>query len=211
MGASTSKALEVGPGSGIYLPLLAELFEKVTAVDVEPGYLRQAESIAKKFPNVAVIADDITNSKLPEGSFDLILSSEVVEHIADSPRVFMEMHRLLRRGGTLILSTPQRWSPLEVLAKIAFLPGVIWLVRQIYREPIRKTGHINLMTSGQVQTQLTQARFCILERFSSGLYLPLVAEFIGQFGLRLEQRLETKTRESLFDWLLWTQYYVAEA
>ncbi len=70
---SNSKALEVGPGSGIYLPLLAELFEKVKAVDVEPGYLRQAESIAKKFPNVAVIADDITNSKLPEGSFDLIL------------------------------------------------------------------------------------------------------------------------------------------
>ncbi len=62
------------------------------------------------------------------------------------------------------------------------------------------------MTSGQVQTQLTQAGFCILERFSSGLYLPLVAEFMGQFGLRLEQRLETKTRESLFDWLLWTQY-----
>ena len=206
----SKRALEVGPGSGIYLPILAELFEEVTASDVEEDYLRHANILKDVHPNLCLVTDDITDSKLEKASFDLILCTEVVEHIYNSSAAIAQMYQLLKPGGILILSTPQRWSPLEQTAKIAFLPGIIELVRLIYREPVLETGHINLMTVKQVTKQLETPGFKIRKRFKSGMYLPLIAEFTGMWGLNFEKWLETKLIDGPLDWLLWIQYYIAQ-
>jgi SAM-dependent methyltransferase len=203
------RALEIGPGSGVYLPALAGLFDEVLAVDVEDAYLRGLEPLLDAHRNVSTARDDITASLLPSESVSLILCSEVIEHIPDSVRAIAEMHRLLRPGGVLILSTPQRFSPLEVCAKVAFLPGVIRVVRAIYGEAVLETGHINLLTAQQAQDQITRAGFAIEARFKSGMYVPFVAEFFGESGLAIERWLERKLRDGPADWLLWTQYYVA--
>lgn len=205
------KALEIGPGSGLYLPILAKRFREVIAADIEDAYLNEASSLAAAHPNLRPVVDDITRSRLPERSFDLILCTEVVEHITGSVLAIAEMYRLLKPGGFLILSTPQRYSPLELTAKIAFLPGVIDVVRMIYREPVLETGHINLLTTAQVTAQIERPGFRIREHHKSGVYIPLLAEFAGNAGLRLEQWLEPRLRDSPLDWLLWTQYFVAEA
>jgi SAM-dependent methyltransferase len=42
---------------------------------------------------------------LPDGSFDLVLSTQVLEHVEDTRRYLAESFRLLRPGGTLALST----------------------------------------------------------------------------------------------------------
>lgn len=199
-------ALEVGPGSGVYLTTLSTHFDTVTASDIEEAHL---EHLAPRFANVTITRDDITASGLRPRSFDLILCSEVVEHIPDSAAAIRGMFTLLRPGGTLILSTPQRFSPLELASKIAFLPGIVQLVRWIYREPILKQGHINLMTRGVVRAQLQAAGFAISQEHFTGVYLPLVAEFTGRAGLSLAEFLERRLSGTPLQWLLWTQYYVA--
>lgn len=204
-------ALEVGPGSGIYLPVLCGLFTEVSGVDIETAYLDHSRPLLQKYAQLSLKVDDITNSKLPPQSFDLILCTEVIEHIPDSQRALNEMRRLLKPGGVLILSTPQRYSPLELAAKVAFLPGVIQLVRLIYGEAILDSGHINLMTETEVTKQLHNAGFTIEERYKTGLYLPLIAEFARNKGLQLEQNLEQRLRGGSLDWLLWTQYFVSRA
>jgi len=47
----------------------------------------------------------------PDAAFDVVICSQVIEHIPDAPTVFDEMTRVLRPGGTLILGTPDygRW------------------------------------------------------------------------------------------------------
>lgn len=210
VGDRHERAIEVGPGSGIYLPTLAELYDEVFALDIESAYLDHLRHLTGIHKNLALTIDDITASKMPDAAFDLILCTEVVEHISDSLSALQEMHRLLRPGGTLLLTTPQRYSPLEMTAKIAFLPGVIDLVRLIYQEPILETGHINLMTAKQVNRQLEQAGFHIQQSYKSGIYIPLVAEFLGGTGLRFERWLESKLLGSSLDSLLWTQYYIAK-
>ncbi len=208
---SRHRALEVGFGSGIYLSILAELFDEVVATDVEEIFLRNAGALTARWPNLKVVADDITCTKLPTASFDLVLCSEVIEHLHDSASAMAGIHSLLHPGGTLVLSTPQRWSILEMLAKVAFLPGIIAVVRRVYNEPVRNTQHINLMTADQVTRQLERAGFHILERDTSGMYLPLVAEFGGPQGMRLERWLESALRDGPLRRLLWTQYYIARA
>jgi 2-polyprenyl-3-methyl-5-hydroxy-6-metoxy-1,4-benzoquinol methylase len=177
-------ALEIGPGSGVYLPTLASLFDTVVAADIASAFLVQARHLAHNHTNIKVIEDDIVRSTFSSGSFDLILCSEVIEHIADTATALAQIGRIIKPHGVLILSTPQKYSFLEIASKIAFLPGVIELVRRVYDEPIIETGHINLLTAKAAQVQLRQAGFALRQCHVSGLYLPLVAEFFGQLGLR---------------------------
>jgi len=205
---SLSRALEVGPGAGGYLPTLASVATEVVAADIEEAYLVQARKHAKSIPGLSCVRDDITSTRLPADSFELILCTEVIEHIEDSEAALAGLHQLLAPGGTLILSTPQRYSPLEVCAKIAFLPGIIDVVRWIYREPIIETGHINLMTEHGLKMQIEASGLVIREEFKSGFYLPIIAEFFGDTGLAILQWFERKLRGSRLSCLLWTQYYI---
>ncbi len=204
------RALEVGPGSGVYLPLLAQLADEVVATDVQDDFLVQAERLRGAHANISVVRDDIGDSLLPRASFDLILCSEVIEHLPDSLAALHSMRRLLSSDGALVISTPQRYSPLEVAGRIAFLPAIVRLVRRVYREPVLATGHINLLTARDVERQLRAAGLRVVEEHRSGFYLPLIAEFGGRLALRLEQNIERRLRSGRLRGLLWTQYYVVQ-
>lgn len=208
-GEGVSRAVEVGPGSGIYLPTLAAVAEDVIALDIENAYLERILPIAEEHPNVRLVRDDITRSKLDTASVDLALCTEVIEHIPRSFEALTEIHRILRPTGVLILSTPQRFSPLELSGKIAFLPGVVELIRLVYQEPVIETGHTNLMTRRALRSQLTRAGFDVCARHASGVYLPVIAEVFGDRALKAEQALDRRLRGSILEWLLWTQYVVA--
>lgn len=205
----TGRALEIGPGSGLYLPDLADRFSSVTGSDIENAFLSNARDLALTIDNISAVEDDITSTALPSGGFDLILCTEVIEHIAGTERVLGNIHRLLADGGTLILTTPQKYSILEVVAKIAFLPGIHGLVKAVYSEPVLEMGHINLMTRRTVEARLAEAGFEVVERHLCGFYLPLVGEFGGRLGQRLLANLESLLRGGVLSWSLWTQCYVA--
>lgn len=203
-----SQALEVGPGSGVYLPELAAVARQVLAADIEEAYLEQARALAETEPGLSVVCDDITATRLPPGRFQLVLCTEVIEHIADSEAALAGLAKLVSRDGALILTTPQKYSPLELCAKIAFLPGIIQLVKLIYREPVIPTGHINLLTETEVLRQISAAGLEVQESFKCGFYLPLVAELGGDRGCRLLRWCERKLRGSPLSFLLWTQCYL---
>jgi SAM-dependent methyltransferase len=208
-GAARSRALEVGPGSGVYLPTLAQLAPEAFGVDIEDAYLSRLRPLEQAHSNLRLVHDDILRSSFPDAHFDLILCSEVIEHIEDARQALAEMRRLLSPSGVLVLSTPQKFSPLELFSKVAFLPGIIQIVRWIYREPILETGHINLMTSRRLRKLLAGAGFAIEETHTAGVYIPGIAEAFGNRALRLEQALEPRLRGTLLEGLLWTQFVVA--
>jgi SAM-dependent methyltransferase len=208
-GGGVGRALEVGPGSGIYLPTLADLADEVVATDVEPAFLERARQLVGDRPGVRFLGDDIIRTRLEPASFDLILCTEVIEHIDAWAAAVASMARLLRPGGALVLSTPQPWSPLELLGRIAFRPGVIRLVRAIYREPILPTGHISLVSSRRLGRQLTASGLRAERRMWTGVYLPVVAELGGAVALRAERALEPVLQARPLRGLLWTQYVVA--
>jgi len=203
------QVLEVGPGSGLYLPTLASKAKECFATDIEEGYLTSARGLQDRYSNLRVVRDDISATSLEAASFDFILCSEVIEHLADSRAALRNMARLLRPGGTLLLSTPQRYSVVELVARVALSPPLIGLARLVYREPVLELGHINLLSERECTSQIVGAGLGILERHKAGLYLPFVAEFMGGAGLAFEKWLEARIVASPLDFILWTQYYVA--
>lgn len=209
--ARPGRALEVGFGAGVYLPTLAESYREVVATDLDQAHLEYVRPLLVRYPNLRLETDDITASRLPDGSFDLILCSEVLEHIPDSTRVIAGIRRLIKPGGILVLSTPQRHSLMELACKVAFMPGVIGIVRKVYGEAVFETGHINLTTERELVAALDSAGFKICERFKSGMYIPMLAEFGGASGLRVARWIEGRIRRGPLSFALWTQYYIAQA
>jgi SAM-dependent methyltransferase len=56
--------------------------------------------------STAMTRMDITDIQFPNGSFDVILCSHVLEHVGDDRRAMRELHRILRPGGWAILQVP---------------------------------------------------------------------------------------------------------
>lgn len=66
--------------------------------DIAPGTRRDDGAICQ----------DITRLTLPDGSLDLIVSSDVLEHVPDFAAALRETHRVLRPGGAHIFTVPPR-------------------------------------------------------------------------------------------------------
>jgi len=203
--SESKNCLEIGPGSGVYLNQLQSVCENVYASDIETAYL---DDIKNKFENVITVQDDINSTVFSHDFFDIILFTEVIEHIPSEKQTIASIYNILKPGGYLILTTPQKYSPLELCSKIAYLPIIINIVRYIYKEEVLKAGHINLMTEQTLKKQLLDAGFEIIRSHKSGMYLPFIAELGGEGGLRLLKKIEQKIYKSKLDWLLWTQYYI---
>jgi SAM-dependent methyltransferase len=96
------RILDVACGTGYGTALLG-------AVGVDSSL--RALRYAVRYPAPYVAADAL---RLPFGRvFDTVVSFETVEHVTDAGRFVAECARVLRPGGTLIVSTPNRevWSP----------------------------------------------------------------------------------------------------
>lgn len=60
------------------------------------------------------VVGSATAIPLGDASFDTVVCTEVLEHVPDPLKALREMHRVLRPGGHLILSTPMYWPRHEV-------------------------------------------------------------------------------------------------
>lgn len=206
------RALEIGPGSGIYLRALLDRYAEVTAVDIEDRFLDAARALATTHPQLDVRRADMTASDALAGEqYDLILCTEVIEHIPPetTAAAFATLRRALKPGGVLVLTTPQRWSTLEVVARLVLNPVVIGVARRVYREPVNELGHINLMTAGAVRHALASQGFEVARSGLLGLYLPVVGEVGGAWAVTLADKLQGWLKRSPLSWMLWTQCYVA--
>ncbi|HUO05312.1 MAG TPA: class I SAM-dependent methyltransferase [Candidatus Binataceae bacterium] len=205
------KALEAGFGSGVHLPTLSEVFGEVVAIDIDESLVQHARSMIKgSYPNVSVVQGDLTCSALPDDTFDLILCSQVLKQVPEPRLAIREMYRMLRPGGILLLTSQQPLSPVELAGRVILRPPLINFVRLIYKEAVRQPSHRVPMRAKVLVSELHEAGFTIRDRFSSGAYIPLVAELFGKAALRLEQWMEPRMRGGPLEELLWEQYYIAE-
>jgi len=95
--------LDLGCGTGRHAHWLAEEGANVTAIDFSPGMLQQARS-KPGAESIDFQTHDL-HQPLPFGpQFDLVVSGLVMEHLSDLPRLFAQVHRVLRPGGRFVFS-----------------------------------------------------------------------------------------------------------
>ncbi len=108
------RVLDVGCGVGMYTAAFLRATPHVFGVEVEAERAREARGRAAGVTQAV-------GERLPfaDGSFDLVFSHEVLEHVADDRACAVEMARVTRPGGRIVIFVPNRLYPFET-------HGVFW-------------------------------------------------------------------------------------
>jgi ubiquinone/menaquinone biosynthesis C-methylase UbiE len=100
-------------GCGRYLEFSRELDGvEVVGVDLES----QLDTRNRRSPYA--IRGDLDRLPFPDESFDTIISRSVVEHLEHPDLVFTEFSRVLRPGGKVIISTPNKYDYVSLIAMV---------------------------------------------------------------------------------------------
>jgi ubiquinone/menaquinone biosynthesis C-methylase UbiE len=117
------RLLEVGCGPGIMLPDLLALGFDVRAIDVSAEMIRRAEQRMTGHPlarRCRLAVGDVERLEFGEGAFDAVLAMGVLEYLPACDGALREMVRVLRPGGHLVLTVPNRAAAYHV-ASSAYL------------------------------------------------------------------------------------------
>lgn len=103
-GQRFESCLDMGCGPGAYIPSLKKFCGDITAIDQSPKFV---EMLRADHPDVNAYVGDISEglSKESDASFDLVISPLTIHYIKDLTRLFKEVHRVLKNGGTFAFST----------------------------------------------------------------------------------------------------------
>lgn len=97
--------LEAGCGEGYGADLLAGSAAHVIAVDYDDPSTRH---VARAYPRTSVVRSNLASLPLADGTLDVVANLQVLEHLWDQYGFLAECHRVLRPGGRLLLTTPNR-------------------------------------------------------------------------------------------------------
>lgn len=100
---SRSAILDAGCGTGGNLDLLSGLSGDVTGLEMEPGAAEIARSKSGKAVFIGSLPDQVP---FADGSFDLIVLLDVLEHIEDDMGALVSLTAKLKPGGHLIITVP---------------------------------------------------------------------------------------------------------
>jgi len=106
IGRKDLNVLEVGCGSGWLCQQLVP-FGQVTGTDLSDDVLDRTKAISKE---IRFISGDFFQLDFPIASFDVVVSLEVLAHVADQTAFVAKIARLLRPGGHLMLATQNRFA-----------------------------------------------------------------------------------------------------
>ncbi len=102
------RVLDAGCGSGGIAVSFAEECELAVGLDIKNKFGDAGRKLASEraIRNALFVQGDGTALPFESGSFDLVLSHSVLEHVESAERYLEECHRVLRNGGVLFLQTP---------------------------------------------------------------------------------------------------------
>jgi SAM-dependent methyltransferase len=101
--SQNSLILDVGVGSGSNLRMLAEMeFPHVIGLDPNPDVVRICQD--KGFASVR--QGSLCDLPFSSESFDLVLATDVIEHVQDDVAALKEIYRVLRPGGYVLIAVP---------------------------------------------------------------------------------------------------------
>ncbi len=158
-------ALNLGTGEGDYDRMIAGHARQVVGCDVNEADLTHARDLNKGVMNLHYESNDALHLSYADGTFDLVVSCEVLEHVGRPERMVQEMYRVLRPDGAAIMTFPSREFP--------FTYDPINRLWQWFGHPARKEnliaqgayafGHEYLIGSDDFKHWATKAGFEIVE------------------------------------------------
>ncbi len=145
-----SKVIDVGCGAGRHSFEAYRRGADVIAFDQNAEELADVDTMlqamgqageAPKSAKAQVVVGDALALPYPDGTFDAVIASEILEHVPDDDAAIAELIRVLRPGGTLAVTVP-RWLP----------ERICWLLSDDYHA--NEGGHIRIYRADELRSKL---------------------------------------------------------
>ena len=165
------KALDAGCGTGIYSIELARKGAIVTALDASSEMLDWARGKAGRAGlNINFIKADVLKIPFPDGHFDIVLSVCMLCFVKERDGALLEMKRVLRPGGRIVVALLNSRSPWALLRR---LKGVFKETAYSRAEFISPRG---------IESSLARADFKDIKVRTCLFFLPINSEFYLGFS-----------------------------
>jgi 2-polyprenyl-3-methyl-5-hydroxy-6-metoxy-1,4-benzoquinol methylase len=152
------RVLDLGCGDGAFAAVLTDAGAQVQAADVARAAVERA---ARRAPAATVrVVPEGAPLPYAEDAFDVVWLGETVEHVADVAGLLAEVRRVLRWGGTLLVTTPDQ--PRLRIALEA-LRG-----RPLERRLDPRADHLRFFTARTLRAMLEDAGFAAVEVRADG-------------------------------------------
>jgi 2-polyprenyl-3-methyl-5-hydroxy-6-metoxy-1,4-benzoquinol methylase len=112
--SKTRTILDIGSGVGTIDFYLASKGKKITGIEISENGVAIARENARRLhlnKNIEYIIAEFPNKVLKK-NYDLVILSEVIEHLENDQRVLQDIWKVLKIGGILIITTPSQNAPL---------------------------------------------------------------------------------------------------
>lgn len=160
------KVLDVGCGNGTLLAPLASMHE-LHGVEIAEDLVARANKAG-----VRAVIHDVESGPMPfpDKTFDAVYCGETIEHQVDTDWLMAEINRVLKPGGTLILTFPNIRTALGVAMMVFFDLPPMYAAR--YRAP-----HYRDFTLKTIKMVLNNHGFVPSKAVGSAFYLPVIGEY----------------------------------
>lgn len=177
---------DLGCADGIIsLPLLYWGY-KVTCVEMNSASLNRLKNLIKNDSNVkkrCILINKSIEGYETNKKFDVIILTEVIEHVANPDTIIGKIYSLLKPDGILILSLPNGFGSYELFFD---WPLIVW--RKIFHiKTILGHYHVNFFTLGKIRSLLNMSGFRHI-KFIKSSFFPIIP-FSSTFLERIDNQI----------------------
>jgi SAM-dependent methyltransferase len=149
------RVLDLGCGKGRHSFEALKRGAHVVSLDLDEESLREVlilgaaieeEARVQSESSLRCIRADALSLPFSSDTFDVVIASEVLEHIEQDAGVLKEMARVLRPHGTLAVSVPRRWPE-----------AICWMLSENYHA--KDGGHVRIYSADEMRAKVHTAGF----------------------------------------------------
>jgi SAM-dependent methyltransferase len=116
---SRARVLNVGCSTGLIDEVIATRTAHVVGIDIDEDAIAIAN--ARRSHNTEFRIGDAMDLDFPDGSFDVVICSQVYEHVPDPQRMMVEIRRVMAEAGICYFAATNRWCVMEQHYRLPFL------------------------------------------------------------------------------------------